>query len=428
MKLWKTSDDLDDAIERFTVGNDRVLDLELARFDIIGSRAHASMLAQIGILTQSELDALLEELDRIAKQVADGSFSIEPGVEDVHSQVELTLTQNLGDVGKKLHTARSRNDQVLVDLRLFFRAQLDELSEQLATLARGFATKSEATKQHLMPGFTHFQVGMVSSFGMWFGCFAEAIADDLRQMRYTRRLINQNPLGSAAGYGSSFAIDRDLTTELLKFDEPCINSMYAQFGRGKTELVVAQSLASVGYTIAKFAYDVCMYTNQNYGLVTLPERFTTGSSIMPHKRNPDVFELIRARCNQLQVLPQQVIAVAQNLPSGYHRDFQQIKEVLFPAFGVLRDVLTMLIYVLPHMEIRSDALADEKYNALFSVDNMAELVENGMPLRDAYHQVKKSITAGTYQPARDRQPQHLGSWGNLGTDRILAKVDGDFLE
>ena len=422
MKLWNDKADIDAAIERFTVGRDDVLDLELARYDVQGSRAHAQMLAEIGILSAEELAGLLRELSAIGEDVEAGRFAIEPGVEDVHSQVEKLLTERLGDAGKKLHTARSRNDQVLVDLRLYFRAQLDELAVGLEALARSFGERSEATKDHLMPGFTHMQVGMVSSFGLWFGCFAEALADDRRQVRVTRTLINQNPLGSAAGYGSAFAIDRDRTTELLGFDGLCVNAMYAQFGRGKTELLVAQALASVAFTLSKFAYDACLFSSQNYGLVKLPDALTTGSSIMPHKKNPDVFELIRARCNQLQSLPTQILMVTQNLPSGYHRDFQQLKEIVFPAFATLRDIVGILAYVLPRIEVAEEALADARYDALFSVDNMAGLVQQGVPLRDAYHRVKAEIADGTFVPARNAQHTHLGSIGNLGTERVMGKL------
>ena len=422
MKLWNTATDIDSAIERFTIGQDDVLDLELARYDIEGSRAHARMLAHIGILTDDELAGLLRELDNIADDVEAGTFAIAPGVEDIHSQVEQILTERLGDAGKKLHTARSRNDQVLLDLRLYFRAQLDELSGGLSALARILAKQSEATKDYLMPGYTHMQVGMVSSFGMWYGCYAEALADDRRQVRQTRALINQNPLGSAAGYGSSFPIDRDMTTEFLNFDGLCVNSMYAQFGRGKTELLVTQALASVAFTLSKLAYDACLFSNQNFGLLKLPDAFTTGSSIMPHKKNPDVFELIRARCNQLQSLPTQVLMVVQNLPSGYHRDFQQLKDIVFPAFATLRDIVGMLTYVVPQIEVNKAALDQDRYGVLFSVDNMNAMVQDGVPLRDAYHLVKEEIAGGTFVPKKDLAHTHVGSLGNLGTERILEKL------
>ena len=422
MKLWNTATDIDSAIERFTIGQDDVLDLELARYDIEGSRAHARMLAHIGILTDDELAGLLRELDNIADDVEAGTFAIAPGVEDIHSQVEQILTERLGDAGKKLHTARSRNDQVLLDLRLYFRAQLDELSGGLSALARILAEQSEATKDYLMPGYTHMQVGMVSSFGMWYGCYAEALADDRRQVRQTRALINQNPLGSAAGYGSSFPIDRDMTTEFLNFDGLCVNSMYAQFGRGKTELLVTQALASVAFTLSKLAYDACLFSNQNFGLLKLPDAFTTGSSIMPHKKNPDVFELIRARCNQLQSLPTQVLMVVQNLPSGYHRDFQQLKDIVFPAFATLRDIVGMLTYVVPQIEVNKAALDQDRYGVLFSVDNMNAMVQDGVPLRDAYHLVKEEIAGGTFVPKKDLAHTHVGSLGNLGTERILEKL------
>ena len=426
MKLWQAGEaNVDALIERFTIGRDAELDLELARYDVIGSQAHAQMLHEVGLLKQDELQALLNGLKDVARSIEEGGFRLEPGVEDVHSQVEKLLTERLGEPGKKLHTARSRNDQVLLDLRLYFRAQFDDLADRLARLVRAFAERSEGAQALAMPGFTHMQVGMVSSFGMWLGCYAEALADDRRQVLHTRALINQNPLGSAAGYGSAFAIDRDRTTELLGFEGLCVNSMYAQFGRGKTELLVSQSLASTAYTLGKFAYDVCLFSNQNYALVRLPDSVTTGSSIMPHKKNPDVFELMRARCNQLASLPTQVTMVIQNLPSGYHRDFQQLKEIVFPAFAVLRDVLAVLEHVLPQMVFAADALADERYDALYSVDNMASLVQAGLPLRDAYHQVKQELADGSFKPARDLRHTHIGSLGDLGTKRILAKLDED---
>jgi len=421
MKLW-TKTTIDQLIETFTVGQDRVLDLELAKYDVLGSIAHAKMLASTGLISTDDQVQLEKALKALLIKVHAGVFEIEEGQEDVHSQVEKILVEQIGDAGKRLHTGRSRNDQVLLDLRLYFRERLDDLGVKVKQLVHAFAEKSEATKMHLMPGYTHMQVGMVSSFGLWFGSFLEALIDDLKQLQHTRTLINQNPLGSAAGYGSSFPLDRRLTTELLDFDDLCYNAMYAQFGRGKTELLIAQSLGSLCYTLSKFAMDVCLFSNQNYDLIQLPDEIVTGSSIMPHKRNPDVFELIRARSNQLMSLPTQILMICQNLPSGYHRDFQQVKEVLFPAFGNLHQILDILLHVLPKMKVAPNALDDSKYDLLFSVDAINQLVTQGVPFRDAYHQVKKQIQEGTFIPDKSIQHTHLGSIGNLATKEILSKI------
>jgi len=424
-KLWSNAPVTNQKIEAFTIGQDNVLDLELARYDVIGSRAHAQMLSSVGLISGDEEREILRGLDEIVSIIERGDFTIQAGIEDIHSQVELLLTEIIGAPAKKLHTARSRNDQVLLDLRLFFRFKLTKMIESTEAVVRAFAAKSDETKGFLMPGFTHMQVGMVSSYGMWFGCYAEALVDDYHHMKSTLKQINQNPLGSAAGYGSSFPIDRKLTTDLLGFDNVCYNSMYAQFGRGKTEYVIGQSIACLGFTLSKFAYDICLYSNQNFDLISLPESYTTGSSIMPHKKNPDVFELIRARCNQLQSIPSQVLMVIQNLPSGYHRDFQQLKEILFPAFDTIDEILDLLTDVIPQIVVNKEALNNAKYDLLFSVDNINDLVQKGMPMRDAYFEVKESIVNGTFVPIRDLKHSHIGSIGNLCTEEILEKLNTD---
>ncbi len=423
MKLWTSENNIDKTIEKFTIGQDNVLDLELAHYDVLGSKAHAEMLENVGLISEAENTTIQGGLDTILKSVEEGSFVIADGVEDIHSQVEILLTDLIGDAAKKLHTARSRNDQVLLDLRLYFRDKIEGLIELTKDAVEAFATKSEVSKNYLMPGYTHTQLGMVSSYGLWFGCYAEALVDDYHQLQSTHKRINQNPLGSAAGYGSSFPIDRMMTTKSLGFDNLCYNAMYAQFGRGKTELVISQAIAGLAFTISKFAYDVCLYSNQDFDLVKLPETHTTGSSIMPHKKNPDVFELIRARCNQLQSLPTQVLMIIQNLPSGYHRDFQQLKELLFPAFGTLKDILEILIDVIPKVIIKKDALNQSKYDLLYTVDSINVLIQGGMSMRDAYFQVKDAVVNGTFKPIKDLHHVHAGSIGNLCTEEILKKME-----
>jgi argininosuccinate lyase len=422
-KLWQKPYELDARIERFTVGRDRELDLLLAPYDIAGSLAHAKMLASVGLLEEVELAQLEPALKRLYQQAVRGEFRITDGVEDVHSQVELLLTEELGDVGKKIHSGRSRNDQVLVDLRLFFRAELAELVRTTASFSEQLIELSEAHAEVLLPGYTHLQVAMVSSFGLWFGAYAETLVDDLRLFQGVYRIVNQNPLGSAAGYGSSFPLDRRLTTELLGFDDVAYNVVHAQMGRGKTELQVAFALANLGATLGKMAMDVCLYNSQNFGFLELPDDLTTGSSIMPHKKNPDVFELLRGRANQLQSLPAQVSQLTGNLPSGYHRDFQLLKEVVFPGLEAAKDCLDIAAYACAHLKVKKDLLADPKYDPLYSVEVVNREVLNGLPFRDAYHKVSSQIAEGAFTPSRKLDHTHLGSLGNLANDDIQRKLE-----
>jgi len=423
MKLWDKGTITDKRIEDFTVGQDRELDLDLAYWDVLGSLAHTRMLAKIGLLSAGELDAVQKGLKQILEEIDRGSFEIEAGIEDVHSQVELLLTRRLGDVGKKIHSGRSRNDQVLVDLRLFFRAELTLLVGKVDALFQELMTQAEKYKDELMPGYTHLQVGMVSSFGLWFGAYAESLVDDLRQVRATYDIVNQNPLGSAAGYGSSFPLDRQMTTDLLGFADLAYNVVHAQMGRGKSELSLAFSLASLGSTLSKLAMDVCLYNSQNFGFLKLPDELTTGSSIMPHKKNPDVFELLRGRFNQLLSLPAQVSQLTGNLPSGYHRDFQLLKEILFPALKMVAYSLDMMIYAIHRMEVKTDLLEDPKYDSLYSVEEVNKLVLQGVPFRDAYKKVGEQIEAGIFQPERKIAHLHAGSAGNLSLQEIRRKMD-----
>ena len=423
MKLWAKDIPLDQLIEDFTIGQDNVLDLELAAYDVKGSQAHAQMLCKVGLLSKEEWESITAELDNISEKIEKGNFKIEAGVEDVHSQVELMLTRTLGDVGKKIHSGRSRNDQVLLDLRLYFRDRLKSIEVNSKTLANLFVELSGTYKEVLMPGYTHMQVGMVSSFGLWFGSFGEALADDILLLQTVGKINNQNPLGSAAGYGNSFPLDRKMTTELLEFEDLCYNSIYAQFGRGKTELLISQALSSLAYTLSKFAMDVTMYSNQNYNFLKLPDELTTGSSIMPHKKNPDVFELIRAKCNQLQGLPGQISMLCSSLPTGYHRDFQQLKELIFPAIKMMDDILKIMIYSLPKIEVHDNLLADDKYDYLYSVEVVNKLVQNGTPFRDAYKQVAEDIEKGNFKPDKNINHTHEGSIGNLSSTEILNKIN-----
>lgn len=423
MKLWQKNYDVDRAIETFTVGRDRELDLELAKFDILGSLAHGRMLASIGLLTEEEWPQLRDALRRLYRQAEAGEFEIAEGVEDVHSQVELLLTEELGDTGKKIHAGRSRNDQVLVDLRLFFRSEIREVAEGTKAL---FELLLHLAKQHqevLMPGYTHLQVAMPSSFGLWFSAYAESLIDDLRQLESTYRIVNQNPLGSAAGYGSSFPLNRRLTTELLGFDDLAYNVVNAQMGRGKTELFLSFSLAAFGATIGKLAMDLVLFLNQNFGFISFPDHLTTGSSIMPHKKNPDVFELTRAKANQLQALPQQVALLTANLPSGYHRDFQLLKEALFPALGNLKDCLRMLHFALQQIQVNPDILDDERYRYLFSVEEVNKEVLEGTPFRDAYRHIGERIASGEFHPEKQVEHTHEGSIGNLCLSDIGKKFE-----
>jgi len=422
MKLWQKDTSINKRIENFTVGKDRELDLWLAKFDILGSLAHIEMLESINLLEKSELIQLQTALKELYQNVEKGTFVIEDGIEDVHSQVELLLTQSLGDIGKKIHSGRSRNDQVLVDLRLFFRAEIKEVAESTNTLFQTLLQLSEQHQQVLMPGYTHLQVAMVSSFGLWFGAYAESLVDDVTLLQSVYKIINQNPLGSAAGYGSSFPLNRTMTTELLGFDNLNYNVIHAQLGRGKSELFLSFALAAIASTLGKFAMDVCLYTNQNYNFISFPDELTTGSSIMPHKKNPDVFELIRAKCNKLQTLPTEISMTINNLPAGYHRDFQLLKESLFPALQDLKDCLEIAAYMLQHISIKEGIVEAEKYKFLFSVEEVNKLVLNGIPFRDAYKIVGRQIEAGDFNPSTTVQHTHEGSIGNLCTPQIQAKM------
>lgn len=417
-KLWEKNFEVNAEIERFTVGRDRELDIYLARYDVLGSMAHIKMLQSIGLMEKDELDALLAELRNIYRDCTEGRFVIEDGVEDVHSQVELLLTRRLGDMGKKIHSGRSRNDQVLVDLKLFIRHELREIADGVMTLFGELQEKSGQFKNVLMPGYTHLQIAMPSSFGLWFGAYAESLADDMLFLQAAYRMANRNPLGSAAGYGSSFPLDREMTTRLLGFSSMDYNVVYAQMGRGKTERNVAFAMASVAGTLAKMAFDACLFNCQNFGFIRLPKECTTGSSIMPHKKNPDVFELIRAKCNKLQALPEQITLIMNNLPVGYFRDLQIIKEVFLPAFGELKDCLRMAAYIISKMEVNRNILDNPMYDPMFSVEEVNRLAAAGMPFRDAYRKVGMEIENGTYRADRNICHTHEGSMGNLCNDRI----------
>ena len=424
-KLWEKNVQMTAEIERFTVGRDREMDLYLAPHDVLGSMAHATMLETIGLLTAQELKLLLAELKTIYATAERGEFVIEEGVEDVHSQVELMLTRRLGDVGKKIHSGRSRNDQVLLDLKLFTRTQLHEIAQQVNQLFQELQAQSERYKNVLMPGYTHLQIAMPSSFGLWFGAYAESLADDMLFLQAAYKLCNRNPLGSAAGYGSSFPLNRTLTTELLGFDSMNYNVVYAQMGRGKMERNVAFALASIAGTISKLAFDACMFNSQNFGFVKLPADCTTGSSIMPHKKNPDVFELTRAKCNKIQSLPQQIMLIMNNLPSGYFRDLQIIKEVFLPAFQELKDCLQMTTYIVNRIEVNEHILDDPRYDYIFSVEEVNRLAASGMPFRDAYKKVGLDIEAGRFQPCKEVHHTHEGSLGNLCNQQIQALMESN---
>ncbi len=417
-KLWEKSVQVNQEIERFTVGHDREMDLYLAKHDILGSMAHITMLESIGLLKTEELKSLLAELKRIYALAERNEFIIEEGVEDVHSQVELMLTRKLGDIGKKIHSGRSRNDQVLVDLKLFTRTQIKEIAEEVEELFHVLIAQSERYKEVLMPGYTHLQIAMPSSFGLWFGAYAESLVDDMLFLQAAFKMCNRNPLGSAAGYGSSFPLDRTMTTRLLGFDSMNYNVVYAQMGRGKMERNVAFALATLAGTLAKLAYDACLFNSQNFGFIKLPDECTTGSSIMPHKKNPDVFELIRAKCNKIQSLPQQIMMIANNLPSGYFRDLQIIKEVFLPAFQELKDCLLMTTYIVNRIQVNEHILDDDKYSLIFSVEEVNRLAREGMPFRDAYKKVGLDIEAGRFTPSKQVHHTHEGSIGNLCNERI----------
>ena len=417
-KLWEKNVQVDQEVDTFTVGKDREMDLYLAKYDVLGSMAHITMLESIGLLTKEELTVLLAELKNIYAVTDSGRFVIEEGVEDVHSQVELMLTRRLGDTGKKIHSGRSRNDQVLLDLKLFTRAQIQEIVELVSALFEVLISQSNRYKDVLLPGYTHLQIAMPSSFGLWFGAYAESLADDLQMMQAAYKVCNRNPLGSAAGYGSSFPLRRQMTTDLLGFDSLDYNVVYAQMGRGKMERTVAFAMAGIAATLSKLAFDACMFNSQNFGFIKLPDQFTTGSSIMPHKKNPDVFELTRAKCNKLQGLPQQITLICNNLPSGYFRDLQIIKEVFLPSFDELKDCLRMVTHMMREVKVNEHILDDDKYALLFSVEEVNRLVLEGVPFRDAYKQVGLNIEAGKFTPVKEVHHTHEGSIGNLCNDQI----------
>jgi argininosuccinate lyase len=426
MKLWQKNKASLKAVEIFTVGKDHEMDTYLAAFDVLGSLAHIQMLGSVGLLTKDELSQLQKELKNIYQQIQKGEFKLQDDVEDIHSQVELLLTQKLGDTGKKIHAARSRNDQVLVDIKLFLRNELEELVKTIQSFFELLQSQSEKHKDHLLPGYTHLQLAMPSSFGLWFGAYAESLVDDMITLKAAYDVVNKNPLGSAAGYGSSFPINRTLTTQLLGFDDLNYNVVYAQMGRGKSERIVAQSLANIADTLAKLSMDACLYLSQNFGFISFPEELTTGSSIMPHKKNPDVFELIRSHCNRIKALPNEIMLMTTNLPSGYHRDLQLLKEHLFPAFKTLKDCIEMAWLMLSDIEVKKNILTDEKYKYLFSVEEVNKLVNTGMPFRDAYKKVGLDIEAGHFSYDTNIKHTHEGSIGNLCTEQIKIQMQKVF--
>jgi len=413
MKLWQKDISSLASVEKFTVGNDREFDLQLAPFDVLGSIAHVTMLEQVGLLTAEEKNLLVKELQEIYKTIDAGEFTIQDDVEDIHSQVELLLTKKLGDTGKKIHSARSRNDQVLVDVKLFLRHELEEMVKIVQPFFELLIEQSEKYKDHLLPGYTHLQLAMPSSFGLWFGAYAESLVDDITVLKAAYQVVNKNPLGSAAGYGSSFPINRTLTTKLLGFGDLNYNVVYAQMGRGKAERIVAMALSNIADTLARLSMDACLYMNQNFGFIGFPPELTTGSSIMPHKKNPDVFELIRSHCNRIKALPNEIMMMTTNLPSGYHRDLQLLKEHLFPAFATLKDCIDMAGLMLKHINIKKDILKDPQYQYLFSVEEVNKLVLQGVPFRDAYKQIGIAIEQNKYQYSPEIQHTHEGSTGNL---------------
>ncbi|WP_258104389.1 argininosuccinate lyase [Marinoscillum sp. MHG1-6] len=421
MKLWQKSIDVNQKIETFTVGDDRKLDLLLAPFDILGSLAHIRMLNSIGLLEKEELDALSMELKSLYQLAVNGEFVIKDEVEDVHSQVEFILTERLGEMGKKIHSGRSRNDQVLVDLKMYFRYEIEEIVKLVDGLFNTLIALSDQYKNVLIPGYTHMQVAMPSSFGLWFGAYAESLSEDLHALQAAYSVANKNPLGSAAGYGSSFPLNREMTTDLLGFEHPNHNVVYAQMTRGKSEKSFANAIAAVAGTLGKMSMDLCMYMGQNFGFLTFPDELTTGSSIMPHKKNPDVFELIRGRCNQLQALPTEITFLLTNLPSGYHRDLQGLKERLFPGIETIKDCLEIADFALNQIIIKDEIINDPKYDYLFTVELVNELVLEGMPFRDAYKEVGKRVEEGTYEANRKVSHTHLGSLGNLGNEKIAEQ-------
>jgi len=422
MKLWQKDYPLNQKIENFTVGKDRELDLNLAEFDVLGSLAHTQMLQTIGLLSSQELEMIHRELKAIYQQIKDGNFRIEDGVEDVHSQVELQLTRKLGDTGKKIHSGRSRNDQVLVDLKLYMRNGLENIARQTQNLFTLLIKLSNQYKDILLPGYTHLQIAMPSSFGLWFGAYAESLIDDMQLLQAAYKITNKNPLGSGAGYGSSFPLNRTLTTQLLGFESMHYNVVYAQMSRGKTEQTACTAIAAIAATLSKMAMDICLYNSQNFGFLTLPDDLTTGSSIMPHKKNPDVAELLRGRTNRLKALPNEFSLLLSNLPSGYHRDLQLTKEIMMPAFEEIQSSLDTTYFMLENIQVKPDILSDAKYAHLFSVERVNELVLQGVPFREAYMQVGKEIASGTYQPTRQVHHTHEGSIGNLSNEAITKQM------
>ena len=427
MKLWQkdanNSPSRDGGVEKFTVGNDRDLDIYLAPFDVLGSLAHTKMLESVGLLSKDELIVLEIALKEIYHQISKGNFVLDEGVEDIHSQVELMLTQKLGDIGKKIHSARSRNDQVLVDLKLFLRSEIEKLVHSTKEFFDLLILQSEKYKDDLLPGYTHLQLAMPSSFGLWFGAYAESLIDDLVTLEAAYKIVNKNPLGSAAGYGSSFPINRTMTTKLLGFEDLNYNVVYAQMGRGKTERIVASALANIAASLSKLSMDACLYLNQNFAFISFPDELTTGSSIMPHKKNPDVFELIRSHCNRIQALPNEILLMTTNLPSGYQRDFQLLKEHIIPAFENLQNCLQMAGLMLSNIEVKKDLLKDEKYKYLFSVEEVNKLVLQGTPFRDAYKKVGLDIEAGNFNYTPITAHTHEGSIGNLCNAQIQHMME-----
>ena len=426
MKLWHkdthTANEQELATEKFTVGNDRIWDMRLAEYDVIGSLAHAEMLAQVGIITQQDWEQLQNGLQQILAEIKAGKFVIEDHIEDVHSQVEKLLTERIGEAGKKLHTGRSRNDQVLVDIKLYLKAELKNIATLTMQLFDTLQQLSEQHQQHLLPGYTHFQLAMPSSFGLWFGAYAESLVDDMEFVATAYNVANKNPLGSGAGYGSGFPLNRELTTKLLGFGEMNYNAVYAQMTRGKSEKAALTAIAAVASTLSKFSYDICLYMNQQFAYVSFPEELTTGSSIMPHKKNPDIFELIRAKCNRLQATPNEMLLLCNNLPSGYHRDMQLTKDILFPAIDSLKECLQMMTFSIANIRIRENILNDPQFDHLFTVEEINTLVVNGMPFRDAYKQVGKSVNEHTFAPTKQIAHTHTGSISNTGNRQIKAMM------
>ena len=423
MKLWQKNTDANQAVDKFTVGRDREMDIYLAEADVLGSLAHTRMLNSIGLLNDKDLEAVQRELKNIHAEIVAGRFKIEDGVEDVHSQVEFMLTERIGDAGKKIHSGRSRNDQVLVDLRIFLRRQIWEIVEDVNHLFRLLQTLSEKYKEVLMPGYTHLQIAMPSSFGLWFGAYAETLADDMRLVAAAWHIANQNPLGSAAGYGSSFPLDRTMTTRLMGFEELHYNVVAAQMSRGKSERAAASAIAAIAATVGRLAMDVCLFMSQNFGFVSLPDNLTTGSSIMPHKKNPDVFEIMRGKCNRLQGVPNEIALLVTNLPLGYHRDLQLLKDILFPATTEIKRTLSMCDFMLAHLKVNAGILDDPKYDYLFTVEDVNRLVLEGVPFREAYKQVGMAVQRGQYRPTREVRHTHEGSIGNLCTAQIRRKME-----